>query len=244
MAASMDIEKQFIRLIMFSYKISLPVVRTFFESCVLGRPEYNNDICTFLEYQKHDIFHLIGDYKCCQCSNLPPLQATTSTFRIGNDQFKKLYEIGLSQPGHFLRGSGGRVFQQCMCCVTVRKETNPKTYDLSLLITMLYNCFHLSDNNRLWLDTIRKCRNRLCHLNDISDLSENEIQTLWGNLESSVLKFAAEITSQPNYKEIIEMLIDTSKYADYNRETITPIIEAMKSEINNVSCYKCIYKSL
>ncbi|CAC5366413.1 unnamed protein product [Mytilus coruscus] len=233
MAANVDIEKQFLRLIMFCHKISLPVVRTFFVSGVLGCPDYNNDISTFLEHHKHEIFHLVGDYKCCQCTNLPSLQLSSLKFRLGNDQFKKLYEIGLSQPGHFMKGSRGRVFQQCLCCVTVRKETDPKTYDISLLFAILYNCVELSDNRRLWLDTIRKGRNRLCHLNDINDLSENELQTLWGNLECSVVRLAEEIHSLPYYKECIEQHVDTFKYTDYNREAIIPIIESMRSEINN-----------
>ncbi|VDH97122.1 Hypothetical predicted protein [Mytilus galloprovincialis] len=233
MALNVDVEKQFLRLFMFSHKISLPVVRTFFVSNVLGKSNYNNDIITFLEHHKHELFHLVGDYKCCQCTNLPSLQTRFSTYRLGNNQFKKLYDVGLSTPGHFSKGSGGRVFQQCLCCITVRKETNPKTYDISLLITILYNCVQLLDNIRLWLDTIRKCRNRLCHTNDINEFSQSEIQTLWGNLEFSVLMLAAEVTAQPDYKESIETQVDILKYADYSRDVVTPIMDAMKLEINN-----------
>ncbi|XP_071136350.1 putative leucine-rich repeat-containing protein DDB_G0290503 [Mytilus edulis] len=234
MAANVDIEKQFLRLIMFCHKISLPVVRTFFVSIVLGCPDYNDDISTFLEHHKHEIFHLVGDYKCCQCANHPSLQ--TLKFRLGNDQFKKLYDVGLSQPGHFLKGSGGRVFQQCLCCVSVRKDTNPKNYDISLLFAILYICAPLSclsENSVSLLDTIRKSRNRLCHLNDINDLSEIEIHTLWGNLERSVTMLAGEIPSHPYYKESIEQHVDTFKYTDYNREAITPVLESMRSEIKN-----------
>lgn len=235
MAANVDIEKQFLRLFMFSHKISLPVVRTYFVNSVLGN-NYKNNIITFLEQHKHDLIHLVGDYRCCQCSKLPSLQSRCSTFRLTYDQFRKLYDVGNSIFGHVLKGSGGRILQQCLCCITARKDTNPKTYDLSLLIALINNCVKLSDNNMLWLETIRKCRNKLYHFYDINDLSKCELQTLWGNLECSVLNLAGEVHAQPAYKESIELLVDTLKYADYSRDTITPFIEAMKAEINNVTC--------
>lgn len=235
MASNLDVEKLFLRLFMFSHKVSLPVVRTYFISSVLCQADYNNDIVTFLEHHKHELFHLVGDYKCCQCTKLPLLQPAIYTFRLGNNQFKKLYDVGNSKSGHFTKGSGGRIFQQCLCCITAKKDTNPKTYDISLLNALIYNCVQLSDNNMLWLDTIRKLRNQLCHVHDISDLTKSELQTWWGKLECSVLNLAGEVHAQPAYKESIELLVDTFKYADYSRDTIAPLIEAMKEEINNVS---------
>lgn len=234
MAANVDIEKQFLRLFMFSHKISLPVVRTYFVSSVLGN-NYNNDIITFLEHHKHELFHLVGDYQCCQCTKLPSLQPRCSTFRLRNDQFRKLYDVDNSISGHFTKGSGGRIFQQCLCCITAKKDTNPKTYDLSLLISLINNCVKLSDNNMLWLDIIRNLRNKLCHVHDINDFTNSELQTWWGNLECSVVNLAGEVHALPAYKESIELLVDTFKYADYSRDTITPLIEEVKAEINNVS---------
>lgn len=231
MAANMDIEKLFLRLFMFSHKISLPVVRTFFVSIVLGRFPYNSSIVTFFEHHRHELFHLMGDYKCCECTLLPPLQKRASSTRLGKDQFMKLYDTGLPHPHHFSKGSGGRVLQYCMCCISVKKDTNPKTYDITLLLTILHNCGQLSDNHKLWLDTIRRCRNRLCHLNDITDLTVNEIHSLWGNLECSILQLAEEILPKPNYKESIETQIEILKDADYSWNTVTPIMEAMKTEI-------------
>ncbi|VDI02975.1 Hypothetical predicted protein [Mytilus galloprovincialis] len=232
MAANVDIEKQFLRLFMFSHKISLPVVRTYFVSSVLGS-SYNNDIITFLEHHKHELFHLVGDYQCCQCTNLPSLQPRCTTFCLRNDQFRKLYDVGNSKPGHFTKGSGGRIFQQCLCCITAKKDTNPKTYDLSLLIALINNCVRLSDNNMLWLNTIRKLRNTLCHVHDFNDLTNGELQTWWGNLECSVVNLAGEVHALPAYKESIELLVETFKCADYSRDTITPLIEAVKAEIYN-----------
>ncbi|CAG2202160.1 unnamed protein product [Mytilus edulis] len=85
----------------------------------------------------------------------------------------------------------------------------------------------------LWLDTIRKLRNQLCHVHDISDLTNSELQTWWGKLECSVLNLAGEVHAQPAFKETIELLVDTFKYADYSMDTIAPLIEAVKAEINN-----------
>lgn len=246
MKTDTEIEKQFLYLIMFSYKIAKTVVWKFFEIGVLGRPQYNNDICIFLENHKHELFHLVGDYRCCQCTNLSPFQRSSLTFRLGRNQFKKLYQFGLSQPGHLMKGSGGRVIQHCLCCVTVRRETNPKTYDISLLITILYNCVQLHDNERLYLETIRKCRNRLCHItSDINDLSQNELKIMRENLEMSVLMLAERIPHHSDLKESIELLMDTLKYTDYTRETLTPIMEAIQLDMSNVSCYIYMYiKSL
>ncbi|XP_071136383.1 uncharacterized protein [Mytilus edulis] len=233
MASNLNVEKLFLRLFMFSHKVSLQVVRTYFISSVLCQSDYNNDIVTFLEHHKHELFHLVGDYKCCQCTKLPSLQPTVYTFRLGNNQFKKLYDVGNSKSGHFTKGSGGRIFQKCLCCITAKKDTNPKTYDISLLNALIYNCVQLSANNMLWLDTIRKLRNQLCHVHDISDLTKSELQTWWGKLECSVLNLAGEVHAQPAFKETIELLVDTFKYADYSMDTIAPLIEAVKAEINN-----------
>lgn len=232
-----NVEKDFYRLFMLIHKIVLPVVRALFVSFALESPEYKGDIVTFLEINKHEFFHLKGEYVCCKCKTLPLLQRKPNS-RLGQDQFKKLYEVKRILPNHFLKGSNGKVLTQCLCCISVRTDSDPKTYDISLLINILSYCDQLTDNHKLYLDKIRICRNRICHLNDITDLPKHQIKTLLEDVEFYVLKLAADVPPHNIYKESIQIQADLLKDGDYNRQNVMPIIDAMQTEMKNVSYLK------
>lgn len=234
MADNFDVEKEYCRLVMFCHKTALLVVRTYFKRNVLGNPD---QICSFLELHKHVLFHLAGDYKCCQCKTLPPLPTITFKFQLKNEQFRKLFDIGNPQSNHEQKGARGKVFQKCLCCITVRNGTNIRYYDMSLLTTILLHCGSLSDNNKLWLETIRLCRNKLSHM-IMTDLQQSELQNIWGKLEMTVPRLAEQVDE--DFKDSIDDHIANNKHLDYNRDTVTPILTAMQEE-NKVGNLKYMY---
>lgn len=222
MADNIDVEREYFRLVMFCHKTALLVVRTFFKRKVLGNPD---QICSFLERHKHILFHLAGDCKCCQCKTLPPMQTNIFKFQLKSEQFRKLFDIGNPQSKHEQRGGGGRFFQKCLCCITVRNDTNIRNYDMSLLTTILLHCDPLSDNERKWLETIRGCRNSLSHM---TEFQQSELKKIWGKLEMTVPRLAEEVDE--DFKDSIDEHIDNNKHLEYNRDTVTPILTAMQEE--------------
>lgn len=238
MMACMDTEKlNNVMHFMLIHEIFLSAVRTFFTRCVLDTPDYNKSIISFLNHHKHELFHLTGRTTCCHCDRLPILHPTLYTVRLENDQFEKLYDVGVPNPEHYTNASP---LQQCLCCITVKHDTNPKTYDMPVLLTLLYNCVQLSDNMRLWLDTISQYRNRIVKCILTKQHSNNELQISFGKLERSVLSLAVEVYEQHDYKRSI--LHDIFKYAEYSRDPMAHIKSAMEPEVNNVGKYKASHR--
>lgn len=229
---------------MFAHEFALPVIRAFIVNNILDGTTYN-DLSDFLQQHMHQIYHLMVKVKCCKCKPLSMI--SSSGCKITMLQLKKLYNVGQSDMTHFIR-SKNAISQQCICGLTVNSSCALKQLDISLIHAIFKECASLSYDHKMWLDKINDQRNELCHISDLSKLTESDTQTMWGYLEGSVVGLAKDVPPYPEYMESIERQIKLLKIADYGLDDVRPIIDemktewkAMQSELSNVRFISTLY---
>ncbi|CAC5406460.1 unnamed protein product [Mytilus coruscus] len=154
--------ENFVRQFLLLSEIGVKVVRVFLES------KYQpDDFETFLENNKTLIYHLNDNRKigCCICVNLPRQQV------IRKAQFDKLF-VSNGQPCQ-------TTTQNCHCKVSAKPYIQLVEIDLTLLSTLLINCFTLTQQQKDCVKDIRENRNEISHFAHTNDIDDITFNTMW-----------------------------------------------------------------
>ncbi|CAC5366406.1 unnamed protein product [Mytilus coruscus] len=218
--------KKVLKLYMLAHEIALPVIRAFIVNNTLDGAKYK-DFTDFLQQHMHQIYHLFINVRCCKCE--PLLMKSKSGCKITMPQLRKLYTVGQSNVKHLIK-TNFSISQQCMCGLSVNNSFTLKQLDISLIHAIFKECALLQQSHMMWLDKINEQRNKLCHIGDLSELTESHTQSMWGYLEGSIVGLASAVPPYPDYMESIERQIALLKIADYSLDNVKHVIDAMKME--------------
>lgn len=227
---------KFLRLILLSYDTSLSVTKAFTKFNIL--PNYGNSLVDFLNHHKHTIYHLWrNDAKCCQVNC--KIKSYKEEKMLKKHQLLKLYNFGdTSVPGLFIKCS--KVVKYCICGLSVNSSCSLDKLDSTLLNTLIRNCGNITEDEALWINTIRDVRNKLAHVESVSVFDEGRLQKWWDKLEGSVLGLASKTTSIPGYTGTIEREIKFLKRSGFDVDEAITIFDRIKEE-NSKVCKYCLY---
>ncbi|CAG2205574.1 unnamed protein product [Mytilus edulis] len=214
--------KKFLKLIKLSFDTSLKVTRAFTRTNVLK----DEPLKTFLEVNKHKIYHLWCGYaKCCECSLDYKLTNNKSLLK---DQFTILYDIGSKHSeGHVVR-KNNMVVQHCICCINVNPHCSLDKLDITILSSLLTNCATLSPTNEMWLKSVREIRNNICHALSTTCFDRGRLDKWWTKLEGAVLGLSSKVAIY--YEESIKDVVNLLKNSDLTLDNRKEFMDLIKAE--------------
>ncbi|VDI79133.1 Hypothetical predicted protein [Mytilus galloprovincialis] len=200
---------------------------------------YNGNFERFLDDKKHELFHLWHSKKllCCAC---PPAGCTLKrTGHMDNWIFEKLYDdVGIEHTGHIIRNSG-KVVQMCLHKYVTR-NIGIHELDTVALSFLLQNFATLLPNEDTALVTIKRNRNKICHVHSPNCYDMTFLNTAWAELEKSLV----DLTS-PSYKGVMKKQISYLRKVNLEKEEITELLKHVQDGIkeietlNNTAIEKC-----
>ncbi|XP_071148300.1 uncharacterized protein [Mytilus edulis] len=220
-------EKKFLCLIKLSYDISLKVTRAYTEINVLSK--YDNRVSTFLNRNKHDIFHMWTDTTCCQCVSKGGTNSK-SNCSLNRRQIEILFEFqGNIEPGHFKTGKpSNKVTQHCLCRMSER-SVSLNDLDIHLLETLLKQFANLEMDDKKWLSTIRETRNCIAHVTSTTEFDPGRLDKWWMKLEGSIIGLVGKIPPA-FYGEAIESQINALKNSNMEAIYAKKLMDDVKAE--------------
>lgn len=231
-SAQSDNTAKFLRLILFSFDTSLNVTKSYTQLKIL--PTYKISLTDLIDSHKHEIYYLwINNTQCCQqpCNFVQCNRGQA----LKKDQILKLYNLSLNSfPGHFKKKKNV-VQQYCICRMTIFASCVVDKLDLTLLCTLIRNCCKITDDEKLWLNTIREIRNNLSHVESVSVFDPRRLKKWWDQLQGAVLDLTSKMSTCSEYEEVIKNQIDFLKLASFGFHHARSVLDRVKQD-NTMVC--------
>ena len=175
---------------------------------------------TFLNTNKHDIYHAFKLMMCCQCKSDTVQQCKSDPVqqcKLSGTQFYSLY-VSNEQIGRCKQYRGQK--QQCICMISAKQNIEITILDITLVCCIVRNSDEMLEMGAsVWLDAIRETRNNVFHYADSTTLSSDYFKKYWEKLSGSVGGIANLI----------------------NREYYTNVKEKMRAILNKVFVHKDVF---
>lgn len=208
--------ENFIRMFMLLREVAVGVTRTFLKDNI--KP---NSFETFLQQNKHELYHLCYNRgRCCSCGLSPtfPRQAV-----IRKAQLDMLF---VQQP--VVNCSSNP--RSCSCSYIATQNIELDTIDITLCIAIINNLITLNQQQNDCLTEIRNVRNEISHFAHTDDIDGAEFYRMWGAVTNASIHLATYINHMysADIQDKIERLrTRTISPVEYT-ETLREIVKWMK----------------
>ena len=217
-----DEEKElYNKLSIFTFGISLDVLRLYFEIKILDKEEF----FFFLDRCKHLLFHALNStVSCCECRNGSILN---SRIPLNRDQFNLLFDIenSTSQCLH------NKTVKNCLCKYSASRSVKVDSLDISLLYKIVKTCCTSIHGNPQWIKDVKDTRNFLAHKN-IHQLTKDEYDTWLTTVENATLDLAKIVSS--TFLKMTQKQITDFKKDKLSSNTVKDILASSNDEVCKV----------
>jgi hypothetical protein len=219
----MDDEERehYIKLLIFTFGISLDVLHLYFEIKILNKEEF----FSFLDRCKHVLFHALHPgVCCCKCRN-ESIPLSKKTPRLYSAQFKLLFDIEDST----LQCLHNKTGQHCLCKYSASRSVKVDSLDIPLVYAIIKICCPSIHGNPQWIKDIKDTRNFLAHKSN-GRLTKDEYDTRLAIEENATLDLA-KVVSSTYYKMIQKQISDFKK-----DELSSNTVKDMRASSNDDVC--------
>jgi len=218
----MDDEERelYTKLSIFTFGISLDVLRLYFEIKILDKEEF----FFFLDRCKHLLFHALDPtVSCCECRNGSiPLSKKPRT--LNRDQFNLLFNIENST----LQCLHNKTVQNCLCKYSASRSVEVDSLDISLVYAIVKTCCPSIHGNPQWIKDVKDTRNFLAHKSN-RQLTKDEYDTWLTTVENATLDLAKIVSS--TFLKMIQKQISDFKKDKLSSNTVKDILASSNDEV-------------
>ena len=219
----MDDEERehYIKLITFTFGISLDVLHLYFEIKILDKEEF----FVFLDRCKHVLFHALHPtVSCCECKNGSILWSK-KTPRLYPNQFNKLFNIVNSA----LQCLHNKTSQHCLCNYSASRSVTIDNLDISLVYAIINVCCPSIHGNPQWIENVKDTRNFLAHKSNCR-LTKDEYDKWFTTVENATLDLAKVVGS-------ISLKMIQQQSSDFKKDVLSSnTIKDILASSNDVAC--------
>ena len=221
----MDDEERehYIKLLSFTFRISLDTLHLYFEIRILDKEEF----FFFLDRCKHVLFHALHPaVSCCECRN-ESIPLSQKRRRLFPAQFNLLFDIENST----LQCHHNKTTQHCLCKYSASRSVTVNSLDISLVYAIVKICCPSIHGNPQWIKDIKDTRNFLVY-HDNCQLTKNEYDTWLAFVEYATLYLANVVCS--TFRRMVERQISDFKKDKLSSNTVEDIITSSYDDVCKV----------
>lgn len=215
------------RFCFFFYVKVASILRLFVDVIVLK----NNTLKSFLNDNKHFMFHILKpSVRCCRCSKQSLTSPCEKSVLI-EQQVKLLYDMnGNPRPGH-QKVNGTVITQFCLCQIKATSSNNTANLDIKMMLTIIQKCSPQVYNKLLpHFDLIITQRNALEKYETNGTMSEADFDSKWNDLEKAILTIVSEIDY--SHRRYEENEINRLKNMNVSNEEISEQFRCITPEVS------------
>lgn len=184
----------FYQIVTFLVEIAPKVVKRYFELFCLNGESFEE----FLNANKHLLFHLHHNLRCCQCDSDHNPKVTQY---MSNLMFSTLFRHdSTSKVRSHLTKVNERVVQLCMCQWEPRPNLDVSILDLSLVNILMKTCFTSQFDANMWIKSILEVQNDIFHKSDLKSITLKDFESTWFQLDHAVVRLATLVSPQYNHE--------------------------------------------